>query len=191
MRYSATHKEETRTKLLESSGNIAKTGGFDSTGIDALMAALGLTGGAFYSHFSSKQDLFAALVEREIDRSAKMLAGTPDSPSDHVSKCVRSYLSTFHAEHPESGCVLVALGAEIARSSPEVRAGVEQSLKQVQSAWTGRLGGDKGKAWAVMAQLIGALVLARVVESPRTRQQILTSSRSAVQEMTLNSPPLG
>src|SRR6266568_4307148 len=165
MRYSATHKEETRTKLLESSGNIAKTGGFDSTGIDALMAALGLTGGAFYSHFSSKQDLFAALVEREIDRSAKMLAGTPDSPSDHVSKCVRSYLSTFHAEHPESGCVLVALGAEIARSSPEVR--------------------------AVMAQLIGALVLARVVESPRTRQQILTSSRSAVQEMTLNSPPLG
>lgn len=57
MRYSSTHKQETRQKLLDSSRAIAKKGGFDSTGVDALMSAIELTGGAFYSHFRSKADL--------------------------------------------------------------------------------------------------------------------------------------
>lgn len=184
MRYPASHKEETRNRLLESSGSVAKSGGFDTTGVDALMAAVGLTGGAFYSHFGSKGELFAAVVEREVGNSARMLAGTADSPPDHVAKCVRSYLSTHHVEHPESGCALVALGPEIARAGPEVRASVEKSLKQVQRAWSSRLDGDNDKAWAIMAQLVGALVLARVTESPRTVQQILASSRAAVSEMS-------
>ena len=82
MRYAPNHKEETREKLLESSRAIAKKGGFSSTGVDALMSAIGLTGGAFYSHFGSKGELFAALIEREMENSAEMLAGTPDSPPD-------------------------------------------------------------------------------------------------------------
>ena len=54
MRYSAEHKQQTREKLLHSSGALAKAGGFATTGVDGLMKAIGLTGGAFYSHFPSK-----------------------------------------------------------------------------------------------------------------------------------------
>ena len=54
MRYSATHKQEVRDKLIASSRAIAKSGGFDATGVDALMGAIGMTGGAFYSHFRPK-----------------------------------------------------------------------------------------------------------------------------------------
>ena len=43
MRYSATHKEETRKKLLANAGAIAKKGGFETTGVDELMAGIGLT----------------------------------------------------------------------------------------------------------------------------------------------------
>ncbi len=68
MRYAATHKEETREKLIESSRALAKKGGFETTGVDALMKAIGLTGGAFYSHFRSKDELFAAIVERARER---------------------------------------------------------------------------------------------------------------------------
>lgn len=181
MRYTTTHKEETREKLIDSSRAIAKKGGFSTTGVDALMGAIGLTGGAFYSHFGSKSELFAALVERELTNSSEMLAGTEDSPPDHVAKCLRSYLSTQHAAHPETGCVLPALGAEIARADPEVRTKVESSLKKLQRSWSNRLDGDDDAAWAVMAQCIGALILARVVESERTRQEILASSRRSVQ----------
>ncbi|WP_269758943.1 TetR/AcrR family transcriptional regulator [Variovorax sp. E3] len=54
MRYSNSHKEEIREKLLASGRAIAKRGGFTTTGVDALMPAIGLTGGEFYSHFPSK-----------------------------------------------------------------------------------------------------------------------------------------
>jgi TetR/AcrR family transcriptional repressor of nem operon len=185
MRYSNTHKQETRKKLVESSRAIAKKGGFDSTGVDALMAAVGLTGGAFYSHFKSKDELFAEIVEREMENSTEMLAGDADSLADHVAKMLRGYLSSYHALHPESGCALPALGAEIARSGAQVRGTVERSLKRLQRGWAERLADDNDKAWAMIAQCIGAVVMARAVESERGRREILASSRRFV-EKTLN-----
>jgi TetR/AcrR family transcriptional repressor of nem operon len=176
MRYSSTHKQETRDKLVNSSRAIAKKEGFDSTGVDAFMTSIGLTGGAFYSHFGSKDELFAALIEREVELSTEMLAGDEGSPPDHVAKRLRSYLSTYHALHPEEGCVLPTLGPEIARSSPQVKARVERSLKRLHDSWAERLD-DNDAGWALIAQCVGALVLARVVESERTRQEILASSR--------------
>ncbi len=177
MRYASTHKEETRQKLLDSSRAIAKKGGFGSTGVDALMSAIGLSGGAFYSHFPSKKALFETLIEQEMENSAAMLAGDEDSPENHVAKCLRDYLSNFHAMHPEVGCVLPTLGPEIARAGPEVRATVEQALKRTQKSWSKRVG-DPDTAWALIAQCVGALVLARAVESERTRKDILAASRN-------------
>ncbi len=179
MRYSSTHKEETRRKLLDSSRAVAKKGGFEGTGVDKLMTEIGLTGGAFYNHFPSKAALFRELIEQEMENSTEMLAGNEDSPQDHVAKCLRSYLSTYHALHPETGCALPTLGAEIARAPVEVRLAVEQALKRVEHSWSERLE-DGDSAWALIAQCVGAIVLARVVESERTRKEILTSSRRFV-----------
>jgi AcrR family transcriptional regulator len=183
MRYPSTHKQETRDKLLDSSRQIAKKGGFETTGVDSLMSAIGLTGGAFYSHFGSKAELFAALIEREMDNSSQMLAGDDESAADHVAKCLRSYLSTYHALHPESGCALPTLGPEITRAGPQVRATVERSLKKLQRSWSERLEGDDDRAWGLIAQCVGAILLARVVESERTRQEILASSRRFVERI--------
>ena len=176
MRYAKTHKEATRQKLLESSRAIAKKGGFKATGVDALMASIGLTGGAFYSHFPSKQALFEALVQEEMANSSAMLAGDQDSPDNHVAKCLRDYLSSFHAMTPEVGCVLPTLGPEIAQAGPEVRSAVEAALKRTQKSWSQRTG-DADAGWALIAQCVGALVLARAVESERTRKEILAASR--------------
>jgi AcrR family transcriptional regulator len=176
MRYANTHKEDTRKKLLASTRAIAKRGGFASTGVDALMGSIGLTGGAFYSHFPSKQALFEAIVEAEMEHSAEMLAGDEDSPENHVAKCLRDYLSTVHAMNPEVGCVLPTLGAEIARAGPEARTTVERGLRRTHKSWSER-GGDPDAAWALIAQCVGALVLARAVESDKTRKEILAASR--------------
>jgi len=185
MRYAPHHKEEIREKLIESSCAIAKKGGFSTTGVDALMSAIGLTGGAFYSHFGSKGELFAALIEREMAHSAHMLAGTVDASSEQISSCLRSYLSSEHALHPENGCVLPALGAEIARAGPQVRAAVERALRKLQRRWSERLEGDDDAAWAVMAQCVGALVMARAVESDSSRQEILASVRRSIERRLL------
>jgi len=176
MRYSPTHKQETRAKLLASSKAIAKLGGFEATGVDALMAAIGLSGGAFYSHFPSKQALFEELVREELESSSQMLAGDERSEPDHVAKRLRGYLSSFHAANPESGCALPTLGPEIARSSPAVRKAAEKSLKQTHDSWSERIDDSDG-AWALIAQCVGALVLARSVESEKTRKEILAACR--------------
>lgn len=178
MRYASTHKQETRQKLLDSSRAIAKKGGFSSTGVDALMASIGLTGGAFYSHFPSKQALFEALIAEEMEHSATLLAGT-DAASHDVAKSLRDYLSSFHAMNPEVGCALPVLGAEIARAGPEVRATVEAALKRTQKSWAARTG-DADTAWALIAQCVGAVVLARAVESEKCRKDILAASRRFV-----------
>ena len=176
MRYAKEHKKETRRKLVDSSRAIAKKGGFKAAGVDALMASVGLTGGAFYGHFPSKQALFEELIAQEMDNSSAMLAGDGDAPGSHVAKCLRNYLSSFHAMNPELGCALPSLGAEIAQAGPEVRSMVEAALKRTQKSWSARTG-DPDAGWALIAQCVGALVLARAVESERTRKDILASSR--------------
>lgn len=181
MRYSKTHKEETRARLIETARAVTKKGGFDSTGVDALMSSIGMTGGAFYSHFPSKQALFQAVIEDEIRNSSEMLAGEQNASGEQLEQCLRSYLSTFHALHPEEGCVLPALGAEIARAEPEVRAAVEKGLKHIQKAWATRLESPEA-AWAVIAQCVGALVLSRAVETERTRKEIITSTRKTIEQ---------
>ncbi|MDM0032913.1 TetR/AcrR family transcriptional regulator [Variovorax sp. J22P271] len=181
MRYSSTHKQEVRDKLMASSRAIAKRGGFETTGVDALMGAIGMTGGAFYSHFPSKQALFEALISEEVDNSADMLAGNEDSPADHVARCLRGYLSSFHVENPDQGCALTALGPEIARAGPEVRKAVEASLKRTQKNWSDRIG-DSDAAWALIAQCVGAVVLARAVESEKTRKELLAASRRFIDQ---------
>jgi AcrR family transcriptional regulator len=188
MRYAKTHKEETRQKLLDSSRAIAKKGGFKATGVDALMASIGLTGGAFYSHFPSKQALFEALVQEEMANSSAMLAGDQDSPDNHVAKCLRDYLSSFHAMNPEVGCVLPTLGPEIAQAGPEVRSTVEAALKHTQKSWSQRTG-DADAGWALIAQCVGAVVLARAVESERTRKEILAASRRFLDKALAASAP--
>ena len=73
MRYSVGHKQETRERLLQSSATQAKNNGFSTVGVDALMKAIGLSGGAFYTHFTSKDELFGSIVERELSQSLERL----------------------------------------------------------------------------------------------------------------------
>ncbi|CAI8949214.1 TetR/AcrR family transcriptional regulator, transcriptional repressor for nem operon [Pseudomonas sp. IT-P44] len=173
MRYSANHKLETKQKLLESSALSAKKSGFATVGVDALMKAIGLSGGAFYSHFSSKDELFASIVERELVQSLERLGA--DQDRDRLERCLKHYLSMSHVEHPESGCALPALGAEIARSDVLVRQQAESWICRLQESWARILESDS-LAWAILSQCIGALVVARMLATPDIQRTVLKSS---------------
>ncbi|MDR7286300.1 AcrR family transcriptional regulator [Pseudomonas corrugata] len=173
MRYSASHKLETKEKLLESSAVSAKKSGFSTVGVDGLMNAIGLSGGAFYSHFSSKDELFASIVERELSQSLERLGA--DQGCEKLERCVKHYLSMAHVEHPESGCALPALGAEIARSDVLVRQQAERWICQLQENWARILESDS-LAWSILSQCIGALVVARMLATPDIQRNVLKSS---------------
>jgi TetR/AcrR family transcriptional regulator, transcriptional repressor for nem operon len=173
MRYSASHKLETKEKLLESSAVSAKKSGFSTVGVDGLMKAIGLSGGAFYSHFSSKDELFASIVERELSQSLERLEA--DRSREKLQCCLKHYLSMAHVEHPESGCALPALGAEIARSDVMIRQQAENWICRLQKSWAQVLDSDS-LAWAILSQCIGALVIARMLATPDIQRAVLKAS---------------
>lgn len=179
MRYSASHKLETREKLLQSSALSAKRSGFSTVGVDALMKAIGLSGAAFYSHFSSKDELFTAIVERELSQSLERLSGEGEQDRERLQRCLKHYLSMTHVEQPEVGCALPALGAEIARSDVQVREQAQLWICRLHERWAQILESES-LAWSVLSQCVGALVVARMLVMPDIQQAVLKSSHDEI-----------
>lgn len=184
VRYSTEHKQQTRDKLLASSGALAKRGGFASTGVAGLMKAIGLTGGAFYNHFPSKDDLFTEVVRQELCNSPLARLANQGASRERLVRCLQQYLSLAHLHNPEGGCPLPPLGVEIARAERPVREEAEHWLVSLHSAWSQTLQ-DEALAWVLISQCVGALVVGRMLASESVQAQLLQANRSCV-ERALN-----
>ena len=65
-RYGKEHKELSRRRIIEAAGERLKRDGIDGSGVSGLMADAGLTNGAFYNHFASKDDLVATAIADQL-----------------------------------------------------------------------------------------------------------------------------
>lgn len=185
MRYPPGHKEEKRKELLKASGTLVKDRGFAASGVDALTEAAGVTSGAFYSHFASKNDLLKALIENELQTSREMWAGNPhESAEEWIGYELDRYLSMSHVRHPGAGCVLPALGAEIARAGEDIRQAYAKELAKGIEVLTQRLG-DKELAWAFLCQMVGAILLARTMPDQKAQRAVIESSKRFLQAAVL------
>ena len=109
--------------------------GGDSSGIGTVMKKVGLTKGGFYRHFQSKDELFVQAVARAFDEMGKgMLEVAKAAPEGQALRAIiEHYLSPRHANSPGMGCVLAALGPELARKPLSVRKRIEASQKRIVS----------------------------------------------------------
>ncbi|TAL26349.1 MAG: TetR/AcrR family transcriptional regulator [Aquabacterium sp.] len=188
MRYSPDHKEKTRNKLLEVSGALSKKQGFATTGVDRLMAAAGLTSGALYSHFGSKSAFFQALIRHELERSRKLFQPQEgETGAQRMERSLADYLSLTHAHNAESGCALPALSGEIARAEPEVRRTYRCALQEMVGMLAEQ-GTPPAEAWAVIAQCMGALLMARAMDDDAVREEVLAASRAQLRRMLSDEP---
>ena len=180
MRYKSGYKEEKRKELLSISGQLAKKQGFNATGVDTFMKAAGVTSGAFYSHFSSKHDLFKALIESEIQHSIDMWMGNPHTEAEPwIDFELNRYLALSHVNKAEHGCVLPALATEISRSDDDIKQLYQSELIRGHQIFLEHLGSEE-KSWAVMCQLVGAILIARSIMDESLKLIILESSKSAI-----------
>ncbi len=180
MRYQDGYKDQKRRELLKSAGAAAKEKGFAATGVDALAAAAGVTSGAVYAHFGSKAGLLDAVIVNEMERSRARWARNPEMPAGNwLAEQAAHYLSRAHVDHPESGCLMPTLAADIARAPDYARQSFEDQLLQAKAVIAERLGDGDG-AWQFLAQIVGAMVLARAVVSDNVQEDILAASREAV-----------
>ncbi|MCX7164965.1 MAG: TetR/AcrR family transcriptional regulator [Rhodocyclales bacterium] len=175
MRYSKEHKDEARQRLLDASARHVKKHGFAASGVDALASAAGVTSGSLYKHFGGKSDLFASVIRTELKRTAERFAEIRPGDNDAAEKAIAAYLSVQHVRHPERGCLLPGLTAEVARADDAVRAAFDGGLREVHKQLE-PIAGSSANAWALIARNVGAVMLARAALDPGLQRELLDSA---------------
>ena len=120
MRYGKDQKQATRQRILEAAGRRFKQDGIDGAGVAAVMSDAGLTNGAFYAHFTSKEDLVANVLSDQLRAQRHSLEAQPSDRAG-LEAFIRSYLSPEHRDQCADGCPSAALLDEIARRPAATR----------------------------------------------------------------------
>ena len=195
-RYDAEHKARTRRRILDAAGELFRANGYAATGVKQVMAACDLTVGGFYAHFSSKERLLAEMMRESLERTSTglFLAAAELEGEAWVKQLVRIYLSRAHRDHPEDGCALPSLTAEVARAGDETKAEFEADLLEMIDAFVEKFPplpdadmDATDRALATVALCVGALLLSRAVKSPAWSDRILMAAKKlavAVKEPT-------
>jgi TetR/AcrR family transcriptional regulator, transcriptional repressor for nem operon len=188
MRYPSDYKEQARAKLVDASGRHAKQYGFISSGMADLASAAGVTTGSLYKHFNGKSDLFVTMIKAELKRTADMYGAVDAADPAQVSRALAGYLSLSHVQHPGLGCPLPSLTPEIGRADSDVKLAFEQGVQAIH-ANISAITGDANTAWAVMAQNVGAVMLARAMQSETLQKELLKAVRQAGEQLISNTKP--
>jgi TetR/AcrR family transcriptional repressor of nem operon len=159
-----------RENLLEAAGKLLRERGVEKVGVADVAAAAGLTHGALYAQFPSKDALCREAIARMLDRSAAV------SGQHDWRAYVEAYLSPRHVRQRATGCPYTALSADVPRSAPAIRGAFSRGLERSLNELAERLKGRE-QAMVSMALLVGAVVLARAVEKPALRDEILQATK--------------
>jgi AcrR family transcriptional regulator len=180
MRYEKGHKEATRGHIIDVASARFREGGVAAVGIAGIMADAGLTNGAFYNHFESKEDLVEAVLAhalggRKVGLRANLEAGKP------LEATIRDYLSVRHRDDASGGCPAAALVAEVARHPRTTRDAFTGKILEIVDLIAARAGKAparerRKRAIAVYGLMLGALQLARAVNDRKLSDEILASA---------------
>lgn len=182
MRYEKGHKAKTRQHILDVAAKRFRQEGVSAAGIAGIMGEAGLTNGAFYLHFQSKEELvreaLSSAIEEQQHRVEERLRA-----SRELEGVIRSYLSREHLESPACGCPSAALLPEVARQPASTRHAYEEEINRYLSVLAAHLPGDAAathrRATAIFALLVGTLQYARAVTDVAAADQILASGIEA------------
>jgi AcrR family transcriptional regulator len=176
-RYDKVHKQATRQRIIETAGHRFKQDGIDGSGIATLMADAGLTNGAFYAHFSSKDDLVAHVVADQLDTQAESFRALPPGRAG-LEGFLREYLSPQHRDNPADGCPSAALLDEIARCPAGTKHAYTDAAQAILDEIAARLApGDpqsaRAKALGLYTMAVGTLQVSRAVSDPKVADEVL------------------
>ena len=192
MPYSATHKLQTRQRILESARRLFNSKGFDAVSIGEIMENAGLTHGGFYRHFKDKDELYAEAVRWFLCEEAPKPWRRPrrNGRKRRAERIVDAYFSLDHFEDRESCCPLIALPSDTARRGEGVKAAYQDVLQKLLSLLQADLRGPaaRQRAMALVALCIGGLAAARGVTDPDLAEDLRRAAYRQAQTM-LKAPP--
>jgi TetR/AcrR family transcriptional regulator, transcriptional repressor for nem operon len=179
MKVSREQAAQNRERILGAATQLFRERGFEGIGVADLMKTVGLTHGGFYGHFSSKDDLMVQACIRALARSQEAWTRHADrSPDEALSLIARSYLSSRHRDDPGAGCLLAALGSDVARQGPGVRHAVTEGMCRAFDLLARLVPGNSAKnkrqkAITAYASWVGAVIMARAADDRTLSQEIM------------------
>jgi len=187
MRVSKKTAAKNRERILTSAARLFRENGIGATGVDAITEDAGLTHGGLYSQFGSKEAIAAEAIRFALARSKRVwqraLERNPGKRA--LPAIVDGYLSRAHRDAPGTGCVVAALGTDIARQPRRVRQAFTREIKD-ELEFLSRLmaNGDHSRSYedaiVAFASMAGALILARAVNDEALSDLILKSTAKRV-----------
>ena len=194
MRYGSDHKAESKSRIIEAAAKQLRAKGPHRVSVAEIMSGAGLTHGAFYAHFDSKDALGAEAVLEMFADAGERAGGLRDLPVHEgedlraaLRAFLKSYLSASHRDRPDRGCPLPTLAADMGRSEAHARAnfvvGLNRMIGRMEDALS-RLPRTNAAAdaRAVVAQMVGAVSLARAVGPGVQSDAILRDCFDAIVE---------
>lgn len=172
VRYGKEHKQETRRRIIETAARRIKRDGISGSGVATLMADAGLTNGAFYAHFASKEDLVATAVADQLSAQRERYRALT------LEQIVREYLSVEHRDNPGEGCPSAALLGEIGRCADATRHAYTDGVLAVIDDIAARLAQDdpesaRVQTLGVFAMMAGTLQLSRALDDRQLAEAVL------------------
>jgi len=192
MRVSRIQAAENRQTVINVASRLFRERGFDGIGLKDLMEGAGLTQGAFYKQFESKEDLAAQASRRALESaSERWSAAIAENPDDPLGAVTAFYLSAGHREEKLDGCPVVALGSDAARQGAGVKAAFEEGIKaylEVLGPLLPETDGEDSnrKAMVVLSTMVGAMTLARAINDPDLAQAFQNAAVEHVREAVAN-----
>lgn len=170
---SPARKARTRAEILDHAARLFRLRGHAGTNIDDIMLAAGLTRGAFYAHFTSKDDLFAEIVGGGLGLLTRLRGGEPPA-------VLKAYLDKAELAATAQGCTLAALAGDVARAPLAARLAYANvlyaTIAELARTRKRKLDSDATVA-AILA--IGAVTLARASGDTRLSDWLLRCAHRA------------
>jgi TetR/AcrR family transcriptional repressor of nem operon len=192
VRYQPDHKDEARAKLLQAVGRGFRRQGYGGIGVDGLAKEAGVTSGAFYGHFKSKDAAFAEAATAALEQ---LRDGVAALQADRGEKWADAFIDFYLSERLrcdlDESCGLQSLTPDVMRASEATKARYEAILSEVAEQIAHGLA-DKSrdvrlqKAWGLMALLSGGVTMARSMKTQGLQQRVAGQLKRAARAYLAN-----
>jgi len=175
--------EETRQKLVAAARGLILERGFTGTGVDQICAAAGVTKGAFFHHFKSKDDIGQAALDNWAAFGMGLYASAKAEPArhplDHVHKFIDIMIGFLRESESPVTCVVGMMSQELALANPALRDVcsrylgdwadfAQQLLEEAKVMQAPKVEFDAGEvAWFLQCIWQGSMLISKTRQEPR------------------------
>lgn len=181
----ASKRDLTHARMLDAAGQNFRRHGFAGVGVDALAKGAGVTSGAFYSHFGSKDGAFLEAVDKGLEEVVEGLTRfQAENGAGWLVAFVDYYLGHEHQKDLACGCAMASLSSEVMRGAQDQKDLFAAKMNRIiETGANGLSGGTEAERrlrfWMVLSTLVGGLTFARAMQGAQSAEEVISAARSA------------